>query len=942
MRKLLMMIIVLLMGVNCFAAYTWVWETGTNPDLLNQFMTNPNFGNMGMDTITLKNGLTIDNATNNALEFNENSEELILTFADTAVTWSTSTGIVTMGFGVIVPTANQFLFTPRAAAVGLVEGTIYYDSDDDKLYLRNASTWVDLTATTTSTFDDIYNNSAAALGVTVDVNPVIWTAPNANDKVVMSFVQADTGTTKAITITNAGTGNTIDIEGQAAGKDIEGTGDTWNVTGAGAATFVSGAIPTLTSTTVTLSNGATITNATDTEIKFTETATALEDFSIDFLADEIDLKSGSGVATIGWGDLDSWTGLSVLTFDSAASTITLPATGAGQDLTVSVTGTQDASLILSSTGTAEDALTISTTSGGINITNASGTAGEDIDVTSAASINLTASEAATDAIVISAGTALGGIDITSNEDIDITTTGASGEDISLTNTGGSINITATEEAANAIAISASGTAGGITTGFGTGNMVVTGTGVSADFLLDADLISIDGTGTSNFTVTSNAGSEDFTIALAGATDSHLVLSSTGTSINAAQITASAGGVLVTGAAAAANAVKLDASDVAGGIGLTYGTGNLIITGAGVSADFTLDGDLFSIDGTGTSNVTVTSNAGSEDFTVALAGATDSHLVLSSTGTSVDAAQLTASAGGIKLNASNAAGNIDMAYGTGNMTIVGTGASADFLLDCDLFSIDGIGTSNVTVTSTADAEDFTVALAGAFNSSLVLSSTGTAADALQLTSSAGGILCSPSGVMADQFKVLAAGTIAGNAINLATTNGGIVLTAGNADNGDMTLTVGDDLAANVTGNTAITTTGTVAMSGSNFNLNTSGELKNYNYYVKHLIASTVLADVNSGQIFYVSKPIAGAPTASDIIITLPAASAGLTFTIIDANETAAADVTITAASGDKIDDGAATGSYVHDTDADDYACVTLVAIDDTDWVVISEKGTWSNE
>ena len=69
---------------------------------------------------------------------------------------------------------------------------------------------------------------------------------------------------------------------------------------------------------------------------------------------------------------------------------------------------------------------------------------------------VTATEAAADAIVLNASTAAGGIDITSNADIDITTTGAAGEDISITNTGGSIAISATENAADVITITANG------------------------------------------------------------------------------------------------------------------------------------------------------------------------------------------------------------------------------------------------------------------------------------------------------------------------------------------------------------------------------------------------------------------------------------------------------------------------------------------------------
>ncbi|MHC4500236.1 MAG: hypothetical protein ACYS21_14115, partial [Planctomycetota bacterium] len=66
------------------------------------------------NVITFDNGLTIDNSTDNALEFNENSEELILTFSNNSLAWTSGTGVVTMTFGSIIPNANQFIVTPVA------------------------------------------------------------------------------------------------------------------------------------------------------------------------------------------------------------------------------------------------------------------------------------------------------------------------------------------------------------------------------------------------------------------------------------------------------------------------------------------------------------------------------------------------------------------------------------------------------------------------------------------------------------------------------------------------------------------------------------------------------------------------------------------------------------------------------------------------------------
>jgi hypothetical protein len=65
-------------------------------------------------------------------------------------------------------------------------------------------------------------------------------------------------------------------------------------------------------------------------------------------------------------------------------------------------------------------------------------------------------------------------------------------------------------------------------------------------------------------------------------------------------------------------------------------------------------------------------------------------------------------------------------------------------DGGAISLDAIGApSNLTLTSTADADDLTINVTGSTNSSLVLSSTGTGTDAVQLTASAGGIDISAS-------------------------------------------------------------------------------------------------------------------------------------------------------------------------------------------------------
>jgi hypothetical protein len=87
---------------------------------------------------------------------------------------------------------------------------------------------------------------------------------------------------------------------------------------------------------------------------------------------------------------------------------------------------------------------------------------------------------------------------------------------------------------------------------------------------------------------------------------------------------------------------------------------------------------------------------------------------------------------ITIAATNAAGGIDIDAGTGGFDVLATGGG---------FSIDAQNTaSNLSLATNADAQDLTIALTGTSNSSILMSSSGTGADAIKITSSdvAGGL------------------------------------------------------------------------------------------------------------------------------------------------------------------------------------------------------------
>ena len=348
-------------------------------------------------------------------------------------------------------------------------GELYVNSDA-LTYINDSGTVTTITAGSgDNTLDNAYDQGGAGAGkaITVDTGAIALSNTDADTAWLMTMNAAPSGSAALgglqITCGANSTQDALEFVNGGSGYDIYGTSGTWTISKAGTGSFANATVTgTLTATDgVTFENLATLTNSTNSEIRFLE---ADEDLILDMdsTTNVVGLKSTTGVTGLAMGTVDDLSGIGTLAFDAAASTVTLAASGDAQDLTLQVTGAHNSSMHLAAAGTGADAITIATSAGGMDLTVAGSAAGEDLDLTSASSINLTAAEAAADAIVLNASTALGGIDITSNADIDITTTGASGEDISLTNTGGSIALSATEAAADAISLAATTGAGGIT------------------------------------------------------------------------------------------------------------------------------------------------------------------------------------------------------------------------------------------------------------------------------------------------------------------------------------------------------------------------------------------------------------------------------------------------------------------------------------------------
>jgi hypothetical protein len=242
--------------------------------------------------------------------------------------------------------------------------------------------------------------------------------------------------------------------------------------------------------------------------------------------------------------------------EAAANAITLLSAAGGLDADVAL------QMNLASSQAAADAVVINASAGGVDVTAAT----NDLDLTAtAASVVITGGEAVADAVTITASDAAGGVDVnagtggvtvdtTAGISLDaatasnFTVTGA-GEDLTLASAGGSVAVSSTEDAAGAINLTANG-------------------GTSETITVTAS----QGTGAASVELVSTAGGITLTAGLASADAINLAAAAGGVDIDGALQ------VNVASSQAAADAVRLVASDAAGGVTLECGTGNVNVTG----------------------------------------------------------------------------------------------------------------------------------------------------------------------------------------------------------------------------------------------------------------------------------------------------------------------------------------------------------------------------
>jgi|21_taG_2_1085346.scaffolds.fasta_scaffold00793_8 hypothetical protein len=336
-------------------------------------------------------------------------------------------------------------------------------------------------------------------------------------------------------------------------------------------------------------------------------------------------------------------------------------------------------------------------------------ADDEIEINSA-KIDIDATGNGSDAIVIEA--TAGGIDV-------LASGAAAGEDIDIIATGSSVNITSTESDADAIYLRSTG--GGIN--------------VDAALKLDVDTdgaveidsvgLSIDNTGVAaNITSTTDGAAEDFTISLAGATDSSLILSSSGTAADALQIVTTAGGIDITNGGASGE--DIDISGVLSAVNITSSestsdsikiestAGGIDILASGAAA-----GEDIDITATGSSvNISSTENAANAIKLHANGGTSETIKIHADQSTAGNSVELLSDAGGIAMGAGttfdlDATGaatidsdGIDINSGSGTIELTTTGSldvnSSAATIDTTTLSIDSTDTTNITMTANSSS------------------------------------------------------------------------------------------------------------------------------------------------------------------------------------------------------------------------------------------------
>uniref|UniRef100_A0A6C0E813 S-layer family protein n=1 Tax=viral metagenome TaxID=1070528 RepID=A0A6C0E813_9ZZZZ len=466
-------------------------------------------------------------------------------------------------------------------------------------------------------------------------------------------------------------------------------------------------------------------SATGASSNLTHVGSAGNDLTVSCTAGSLNLIGGEAInnavrinTTNAAGGIDIDAGTGGIAVDSTG-VIDINATGA-LTLDSSATG---ASSNLTHAGSAGNDLTVSCTSGSLNLLG-----GEAIN--NAVRINTTNAAGGID---IDAGTGGLTIDTTGTLSLDSSATGASsnlthvgsaGNDLTVSCTSGSLNLIGGEAINNAVTINTTNAAGGIDIDAGTGGIAIDTTGP----------LSLDSSATgasSNLTHVGSAGND-------------LTVSCTSGSLN------------LLGGEAINNAVRINTTNVAGGIDIDAGTGGIAVDSTGV------------IDINATGALTLDSSATGASSNLTHAGSAGNDLTVSCTSGSVNLRGGEAAVDAVKINTTHANGGIDIDAGTGGLTIDTTGA----------LSLTGNAATNNAVkinsNNAAGGIDIDSGTGG-----ITIDTTG----ALDVTVGTGGITFSTSGTFSIDSTIAAGASnithigASGQDLTVSCTNGSLILAAG---------------------------------------------------------------------------------------------------------------------------------------------------------------------
>jgi len=294
-------------------------------------------------------------------------------------------------------------------------------------------------------------------------------------------------------------------------------------------------------------------------------------------------------------------------------------------------------------------------------------------------------------------------------------------------------------------------------------------------------------------------------------------SSIATSAGDLTLDAQAASLILDGGEAAADAVRIVASAAGGGIDIDAGTGGIaadstgaISLGAAAASDFTVAGNL-TLETTG-AGITEVKSAAEVQVTTLL-------LDVNATGAvEIDAAaasNFTVAGAGLTLSTTTSGNIVVSAAAALDMDAVGAAT-----LDAAGISLDSAGVaSNFTVASTGDAQDLTLAVTGATNSSVLVASSGTGADAIGLTASAGGITVDAAGALSlDSTGTASNLTLSANDAGTAT----LTIAATNTGAGAADLDIDADGAVTIDGasfSIDATSASNMTVTGGNLTLST---------------------------------------------------------------------------------------------------------------------------